>query len=393
MPFGSLKPLKQTIRVRLHSSLTQPRGTTLKEHLDTDASDLTWWYWLTSVRGLGPAYTRALLDAFGDPLKVFHATREELAQAVRLQSRTLDALESSKERLARYRDVAGRQSRLASAMDARILTLNDPDYPQFLRCQVKQAPAVIHTQGNLGLVRPQAVAVVGTRSPSTEAVERVRAFSTRLCESGSPVVAGMAKGVDAAAHSGALDSCGMTIGVLGCGLDRVYPPENSHLYAETRKRGLLISQFPFGSAPSPANLRQRNKLIVALSLAVVIAESDIQGGAMIAARAAVEQERNLFALRWPDMDSSARAGTRRLLESNLARAADEPGGESLFDMRVLGAHGAPPSKAWAAAFPEFQRKRGRRTERSGSSNGTSKKTSRSRRRTADVGQPAVAKRA
>ena len=92
-----------------------------------------------------------------------------------------------------------------------------------------------------------------------------------------------------------LNQDGMTIGVLGSGLDRIYPPENAPLYVETRQRGLLISQFPFGSAPSPANLRQRNKLIVALSEAVVIAESDVQGGAMIAARSALDQGRNLFA--------------------------------------------------------------------------------------------------
>ena len=365
----------------------------MKEHPDLGASELTWWYWLTSVKGLGPAYTRALLEAFGDPLKVFHATREELAQSVKLPSRTLDSLENSKERLSRYRDVAEHQARLAGAMDARILTLNDPEYPRFLRSQHKQAPALIHVQGDINLVRPRAVAVVGTRSPSAEAVERVRAFSTRLCDSGSPVVAGMAKGVDSAAHRGALDSCGTTIGVLGCGLDRVYPPENAPLYVETRKRGLLISQFPFGSAPSPGNLRQRNKLIVALSQAVVIAESDIQGGAMIAARAAVEQERILFVLQWPDMDGPARAGTRRLLESNLARAADDTGGDSLFDKPILGASGAPPAKVWAAAFPEFQRSRSRRNDRSGDSNGTSKQPRRSRKRSANSKQSTVAERA
>ena len=326
-------------------------------------------------------------------MKVFHATREDLAQLIRLPSRALDSLENSKERLSRYRDVAERQARLARAMDARILTLNDPQYPRFLKGQHKQAPALIHVQGDLSLVRPRAVAVVGTRTPSAEAVERVRAFSTRLCESGSPVVAGMAKGVDAAAHSGALDSSGMTVGVLGCGLDRVYPPENAPLYAETRKRGLLISQFPFGSAPSPGNLRQRNKLIVALSQAVVIAESDVQGGAMIAARAAVEQERNLFALRWPDMDARTRAGTLRLLEFNLARAADETGGDSLFDKPVLGAPGAPPAKAWAAAFPEFQKRRSRRNARSGRSNGKSKVAGRSGRRASSSAQSAVADRA
>ena len=160
-----------------------------------------------------------------------------------------------------------------------------PTTPELLRRQHKQAPPLINIQGDLALIRPRAVAVVGTRSPSSEAADRVRTLSARLVDGGSPVVAGMAKGIDAAAHQAALDSGGMTIGVLGCGLDRVYPPENAALFVETRQHGLLISQFPFGYSPSPANLRQRNKLIVALSETVIIAESAIKGGAMIAARA------------------------------------------------------------------------------------------------------------
>ena len=327
------------------------------------ASDLRWWYWLTSIKGLGPAYTRTLLDTFGDPKSVFHATKENLAQSVKLQSRTLASIENAKERLPHYQEVAERQVRVSAAMDARILTLHDPDYPEFLRRQHKNAPPLINVQGDLGLVRPRAVAVVGTRSPSTEAVERVRAFAALLSESCSPVVAGMAKGIDTATHRGALDSGGRTIGVLGCGLDRVYPPENAPLFVETRRHGLLISQFPFGYSPSPVNLRQRNKLIVALSQAVVIAESDIQGGAMIAARAALEQDRNLFVLEWPIMDIPSRAGTRRLLEANLARAVDDGRGDGLFDSPAFRGAGATPTRAWAAAFPEFQKRRSRSRQR------------------------------
>ena len=348
-----------------------------------------------SVRGLGPAYTSALLEAFGDPESVFQAGSEEIAQAVRLPSRTVMSLESSKERLPHFQGVAKRQARLASAMDARILTLHDPDYPEFLRHQYKNAPPLIHVQGDLDLIRPRAVAIVGTRSPSREAMTRVRNFSSRLCESGAPIVAGMAKGIDTAAHSGALDSSGMTIGVLGCGLDRVYPPESAPLYVETRRRGLLISQFPFGSAPSPGNLRQRNKLIVALSEAVVIAESDIRGGAMIAARAAVEQGRNLFALEWSQMDISSRAGTKRLLESSLARPADVSGADSLFDTPAFRGAGTSPSNAWTAAFPELRKGRSRNgsRRRTDNANGASGEDKRPRRRSDSPRQSTVAKRA
>ena len=243
-----------------------------------------------------------------------------------------------------------------------------PDYPELLRRQHKQAPPLINIQGDLAQIRPRAVAVVGTRSPSSEAADRVRTLSARLVDGGSPVVAGMAKGIDAAAHQAALDSGGMTIGVLGCGLDRVYPPENAALFVETRRHGLLISQFPFGYSPSPANLRQRNKLIVALSETVIIAESAIKGGAMIAARAAVEQGRNLFVLEWPNMDIPTRAGTHRLLESELARAVDGVGGDALFDSPTFRGGGAPPARAWEAAFPEFQRSR-RSSRKRGESDG------------------------
>ena len=367
----------------------------MRKQPDLHAAGLSWWYWLTSVRGLGPAYTSALLEAFGDPESVFNAHSEQIAQSVRLPSRALMSLENSKERLSHFKGVAERQARLASAMEAQILTLQDAAYPEFLRQQRKNAPPLIHVQGDLDLIRPQAVAIVGTRSPSQEAMTRVRDFSSRLSESGSPIVAGMAKGIDTAAHTGALDSSGMTIGVLGCGLDRIYPPENAPLYVETRRRGLLISQFPFGSAPSPGNLRQRNKLIVALSEAVVIAESDIRGGAMIAARAAVEQGRNLFALDWPQMDLSSRAGTKRLLESNLARPADDTRVETLFDTPVFRGAGTTPSNAWAAAFPEFRKSRSRNDSRrrSDSVNGASGEDKRPRRRSARAKQSTVAKRA
>ena len=316
-----------------------------------DGYELKWWYWLTSVKGLGPAYTRTLIDALGRPECIYEATKQELEQAITLPARTWTALEKSKESLPRFASIADRQSKTADAMGARILTLHSPDYPQFLRSIPKQAPPVIHVQGDLGLVRPRSVAVVGTRSPSGEAVERVRSLAGYLCEKGSPVVAGMARGIDTAAHQGALESAGMTIGVLGSGLDRIYPPENAPLYVEARQRGLLISQFPFGSAPSPANLRQRNKLIVALAEAVVIAESDVQGGAMIAARSALEQGRNLFALQWSDMQMASRAGTRRLLETHLARPVDQGNTDSLFKTPLFRESGTTAAKAWEAAFP------------------------------------------
>ena len=275
-----------------------------------------------------------------------------------MPTKTMAALENSKRELSRFEAISNRQARTAAAMGARILTLHDPDYPGFLKCQHKLAPPLLHIQGDLNLIRPRCVAIVGTRSPSLEAVAAVQKVSYSLCNNGNPVVAGMARGIDTAAHQGALEFNGTTIGVLGSGLDHIYPPENAPLYAETRERGLLVSQFPFGTPPSPANLRQRNKLIVALVEAVVIAESAVDGGAMIAARSALEQGRNLFAMKWDDMEPPERAGTRRLLEAKFARPVEESTTELSFDQPLFPGSGGSVSRAWQAAFPNTRNRRG-----------------------------------
>ena len=316
-----------------------------------DTAELTWWYWLESVKGLGPAFTRSLLDAVGSARNVFETSTADLKQAVKLPSRTWDSLEKSKVNLPKFEAVAQRQVKIANAIGAQILTLQDLEYPEFLRKQFKQAPPLIYVQGNLELVRRHSVAVVGTRKASDEALQRVGSFSLQMSEVGHTVVAGMARGVDTEAHKSALKGLGSTIGVLGCGLDRIYPPENAPLFVEARQRGLLMSQFPFGSAPSPDNLRQRNKLIVALSDAVVIAESDVKGGAMISARAAVDQRRNLLAFCWPQMEIPTSAGTRRLLEKRLARAVDENDDSTIFAPPLYESSNTPLSRLWKEAFP------------------------------------------
>ena len=329
----------------------------MTDYEHSEETNLAWWYWLASVSGLGPAYTRVLLNAFGSPCNVFKAKTEDLEKAIKLPGKTVNALEKSKQQLPRFEAIASRQIKTANAMGARILTIHHPDYPDFLKSQHKQAPPLLHIQGDLNLIQPRCVAIVGTRSPSSEAMNAAQKVSRNLCDNGNPIVAGMARGIDTAAHKGALESQGKTIGVLGSGLNHIYPPENAPLYAETRHRGLLVSQFPFGTPPNPANLRQRNKLIVALVEAVIIAESDVNGGAMIAARSALEQGRNLFAMRWEDMEPPTRAGTRILLEAKFASPLEESTTELSFDQPLFPGSSGPLSKAWQAAFPSTRDRR------------------------------------
>jgi DNA processing protein len=323
-----------------------------------DPNELAFWYWLSDVNGVGPVTFGHLLDIYGTPKGVFegcdvHSTKNESASASLAR-----AITATRGKLPKYKSLAQKQLELASKLDALILTLADSRYPEFLRRQVKCAPPILHCKGNLSLVRPQSVAIVGTRAPTEEARKRAEALGVKLSKMGHTVVAGMAKGIDTAAHRGSLDGGGNTIGVLGCGLDRTYPPENAVLYGLMADQALLVSEFPFGAAPTPENLRKRNKLIVALSEVVVVAECPANSGALIAARAALEQRRPLFVFSWSDWSQENRSGTKRLLEANLAKPFGEDGIPTLFEQGAIPTLTESVERVWEAVFPPLRQNKG-----------------------------------
>lgn len=256
---------------------------------DTDLSDLAAWLRLTLVPGLGPAQQRKLLSAFGLPRQIFDASRSSLAGVVGNEAADL---------LSAQPDQAAIDTALAWASEDgnHILTLADAAYPKAL-LDIADPPALLYAKGNADLLDRPALAIVGARSATPQGEENAHAFARHLCSAGLTIVSGLALGIDAAAHRGALaDEAAATIAVIGTGADRIYPARNASLAREIAARGLILSEFPLGSAAQRHHFPRRNRLIAGLSLGVLVVEAAVGSGSLITARLATECGLEVFAI-------------------------------------------------------------------------------------------------
>lgn len=195
-----------------------------------------------------------------------------------------------------------------------VLTFFDDAYPPLLR-QIPDPPPVLYVRGDLGPVSDtRAVAVVGTREPSTFGVTAAEHLTRALCSAGWVIVSGLAKGIDSLAHKTAVESGGRTVAIFGCGLDRVYPAENRKLADEiVHTGGAVMSELPFGAPPIPRNLINRDRLQSGMSAAVLICQTGVKGGTLHTARFAAEQKRPIFCPE-PHGENGKSEGLRVLLE-------------------------------------------------------------------------------
>jgi DNA processing protein len=175
------------------------------------------------------------------------------------------------------------------------IRLGSSRFPSLL-AEIPNPPAVLWTRGALSICEKTVVAMVGARAASREAVAAAGAIAADLARAGIVVVSGLARGVDAAAHAGALDAGGTTIAVLGTGIDRVYPEENAALFERIATEGLLLTEFPPGMAPYPGNFPRRNRIISGLARAVLVVEAAEKSGSLITARMAADQGRDVMAM-------------------------------------------------------------------------------------------------
>lgn len=253
-------------------------------------STIRHWLWL-STRGSEPGqYAARLLDAFGSPEAVYHADGEAYEQVEGLPSKVKSAL--------RDKSMAGAEQILQDCdrLGLRILTLQDADYPDRLR-QIDTPPCVLYVKGQLPRMDEEAaVAIVGARQASPYGVMAARKLGLELARQGALVVSGSARGVDAAALQGAMQGGGRVVSVLGNGIDVIYPAGNAALYEDVARSGALISEYPPGTEPKGAHFPVRNRLLAGLSLGVVVAEGTETSGALITARWATEQDRDVFAV-------------------------------------------------------------------------------------------------
>ena len=226
-------------------------------------------------------------------------------------------------------------------LGGRALTIGEPDYPTALAA-VEDAPPVLATIGHAHLFARPCVAVVGARNASTNGRKLARDLAAALGENGYVVVSGLARGIDTAAHGGALSTG--TVGVLAGGIDVVYPPENKDLYAHIAGAGALVSEAPVGTEPMGRHFPRRNRIISGLSLGVVVVEAARRSGSLITARLAAEQGRDVFAVPGSPLDPRA-MGANDLIRSGatLVQTADDI-------LRDLAAQTAPVGEP---AFVDF----------------------------------------
>lgn len=253
-------------------------------------ADLADWIALNMVRGIGPRTANQLLSRFGSPAGVFAASRLALGKEG-LKPDTIQELQDSS-----VLEKANAEIERLEKLNAEVITLEDDTYPQLLR-EIHDPPIALYVRGDLqkALERP-ALAVVGSRRCSTYGVNVAESLSRDLAAHGLTIVSGLARGIDAAAHRGALESNGQTIAVVGTGLETTYPKEHKKLEEQIIASGAVVSEFPLGTPPLPQNFPYRNRILSGLCFGVLIVEASEHSGSLITARLANEQGREVFAV-------------------------------------------------------------------------------------------------
>lgn len=246
------------------------------------------WIRLSLVPGLGGLRLRRLLAEFGLPDRIIAAGRAALARHVGEQ--LADRILADADAVAVERCLAW-----ASGAGNAIVTLADAAYPPQL-LEIPDPPALLYVRGELRLLARPGLAIVGSRNATPQGVTNAENLARGFSAAGLTIVSGLALGIDAAAHRGALGEAGSTIAVLGTGIDVMYPPRNAKLGEEIAERGALVSEFPLGTPPVTSNFPRRNRIISGLARGVLVVEAAISSGSLITARAAAEQGRDVFAV-------------------------------------------------------------------------------------------------
>lgn len=244
---------------------------------------------LLRVPGVGPSRIRSLLRRFGSAESVFASGPKAWSEAG--CSDVVIAGLSSPDR-----EAAGNDRRwLDASPHHHFIADDDPRYPTRLKA-IAASPVALFAVGDAALLDEPQLAIVGARAASSQGRENARAFAEAASRAGLLVTSGLALGIDAAAHAGALEAGAPTVAVCGNGLDRIYPPRNKALGEAIAARGLLVSEYPPGTSPRPQHFPQRNRIISGLSLGVLVVEAQVGSGSLITAKLAAEQGREVFAL-------------------------------------------------------------------------------------------------
>jgi DNA processing protein len=256
----------------------------------SSATNVLEWLAIALTPGLGPTRARKLVEHFGSPEAVFNASLTEL-ESTGIQAVSAQSLATGKSA-----ELAREEMAKTSGAGVVLLSLDDPAYPSRLK-EIYDPPVVLYVRGNAELLAQPGIAVVGTRHPTPYGSGMAERLACDLAAQGLVIISGMARGVDTAAHRGAISTKGKTVAVFGTGVDVFYPKENSRLAEQILALGgALISEFPLGTFAAPQNFPIRNRILSGMSLGVLVVEAAEYSGTRITARCALEQNRDVFAV-------------------------------------------------------------------------------------------------
>ncbi len=268
---------------------------------------------LASVPRIGPLKIRALVAHFKDPAEVLSASPRELVQVPGIDKKLASAIAHHKNGEA----FADEQLKRLNKVGGRVVTLWDKEYPDLLK-RIYDPPVFLFVLGKIAKQDSASVAIVGTRRPSTYGQQIAEEFSRGLAKLGITTVSGLARGVDTIVHASTLKAGGRTLAVIGSGIDVYYPPENRKLQEQIAESGAVISEFPMGAKPDAPNFPRRNRLISGISLGTIVIESAEDGGAMITATTALDQNREVFAVPG-NINEKRSEGTNKLIRDGRAK--------------------------------------------------------------------------
>ncbi len=273
---------------------------------------------LTRVPGVGPVTFRTLVDALGSAEAVLRAPASVLRSVNGCPRHVADAIRA----FDAWAAVDAELARLGT-LGGRLLSLTSGAYPVHLR-RIHDPPPVLYILGDLTADERRVIAVVGSRRATPYGTATATRLATELARAGFVVVSGLARGIDAAAHHGAMAGSGRTVAVLGCGVDVAYPPEMRGLKDQVRSHGSVVSELPLGAPPDPHHFPVRNRIISGMSLGVLVIEATADSGSLITAKLALEQGREVFAVPG-NVGTPTSTGTNRLIKAGatLVETADD----------------------------------------------------------------------
>ena len=301
---------------------------------------------LNLIEHVGPVRARLLLEHFGDAPQILAASKSQLLRVRNIGDETAEAIATWEKTI----DLAGELKRI-SDFGCHVLIQSDENYPASLR-EIYDPPLVLYVKGELTAKDKNAVAMVGSRSTTHYGIETARKLAYQLAYVGVTVVSGGARGIDTAAHQGALAAKGRTVCVLGTGVNIVFPPENKDLFARIAENGAVITQFPFNRNGDKQSFAIRNRIIAGMTLGTVVVEADLHSGALITSNFATEYGRQVFAVPGR-IDSPRSKGCHDLIKkgAKLCEGAEDILSE--FEYLFPGSN-RPPSPGETGVLPALE---------------------------------------